>query len=44
MVKVSIAGAGGYTGLELARLLAPHPEVEFVALTSETYSGRNISD
>lgn len=44
MIKVSIAGAGGYTGLELARLLAPHPEVEFVTLTSETYSGRNISD
>ncbi|MFQ5672780.1 MAG: N-acetyl-gamma-glutamyl-phosphate reductase [Nitrospinales bacterium] len=43
-VKASIAGASGYTGLELVRLLARHPAVELVTLTSETYAGRRISD
>ena len=37
MIKVGIAGASGYTGLELIRLLANHPEVELSVLTSETY-------
>jgi len=43
-VKVSIAGASGYTGLELIRLLARHPAVELVTLTSETYAGQQIAD
>ena len=28
MVKIGIAGASGYTGLELIRLLAGHPDVQ----------------
>lgn len=44
MVKVAIAGATGYTGLELLRLLLKHPEVEIVALTSEASEGKRISD
>jgi len=43
MIKVGIAGATGYTGLELVRLLLGHPEVEIAALTSETYQGQNIA-
>ncbi|MDA0692669.1 MAG: N-acetyl-gamma-glutamyl-phosphate reductase [Nitrospinae bacterium] len=44
MVKVGIAGASGYTGLELVRLLTRHPEVEITAVTSETYQGQKIAD
>jgi len=43
MIKVGIAGATGYTGLELVRLLLGHPAVEIAALTSESYQGQKIS-
>lgn len=43
MAKIGVAGASGYTGLELLRLLINHPEAEIVFLTSETYQGENIS-
>ena len=43
MAKIGIAGASGYTGLELLRLLINHPEAEIGFLTSETYSGESIS-
>lgn len=39
MLKVAIAGATGYTGAELMRLLAQHPNVEIVCVTSEQSSG-----
>lgn len=39
MLKVAIAGASGYTGGELLRLLYNHPEVEIVAVTSEKSAG-----
>ncbi|HOV79967.1 MAG TPA: N-acetyl-gamma-glutamyl-phosphate reductase [Bacillota bacterium] len=38
-VRVSIVGATGYTGSELVRILAGHPEVELVSLTSRSYAG-----
>jgi N-acetyl-gamma-glutamyl-phosphate reductase len=34
MIKVGIVGGTGYTGVELLRLLAQHPEVQIVAITS----------
>ncbi|KAB2951375.1 N-acetyl-gamma-glutamyl-phosphate reductase [Heliorestis acidaminivorans] len=37
MIKVAIVGSTGYTGAELVRLLSHHPEVEIVALTSQSY-------
>jgi len=43
MAKIGIAGASGYTGLELLRLLVNHPEAEIGFLTSETYPGESIS-
>ena len=43
MAKIGIAGASGYTGLELIRLLINHPEAEIAFLTSETYQGEAIS-
>ncbi|MFQ5848880.1 MAG: N-acetyl-gamma-glutamyl-phosphate reductase [Candidatus Methylomirabilales bacterium] len=41
--KVAVAGASGYTGAELLRLLARHPGVELVAATSESYSGKPVA-
>jgi N-acetyl-gamma-glutamyl-phosphate reductase len=42
--KVSIIGASGYTGSELARILTNHPEIEIVSITSETHKGKRFSD
>ncbi len=44
MVKIGIAGASGYTGLELIRILVKHPDVELSVLTSETFQGQKISE
>lgn len=43
-MKVSIIGATGYAGEELLRLLHHHPQVEIVHITSESYTGKNISE
>ncbi len=43
MVKVAIVGASGYTGLELLRLLAVHPEVEVTAVTSRQLAGQKVT-
>ena len=40
MIKVSIAGASGYTGGDLLRLLLFHPEVEIQQVTSERHAGK----
>ena len=44
MIKIGIAGASGYTGLELIRILERHPEAELSVLTSQTYQGKSIAD
>ena len=43
MVKVGIIGASGYTGVELARILALHPGVELTVVTSRRYKGQPLS-
>ncbi|MDD3579453.1 MAG: N-acetyl-gamma-glutamyl-phosphate reductase [Desulfobacca sp.] len=43
MLKVAVVGASGYTGLELLRLLARHPQVEIVAVTSREYAGKPLT-
>ena len=40
VIRVSIIGASGYVGGELARLLLFHPEVELVQVTSERLAGK----
>ena len=40
MIRVSIIGASGYVGGELARLLLLHPEVELAQVTSERLAGK----
>ncbi len=44
MIKVGVVGGTGYTGVELLRLLAQHPEVELVAITSRGDAGRPVAD
>lgn len=39
-MRVAIAGASGYTGLELIRLVGRHPQLELVAITSEQRAGK----
>ena len=39
MIKVGIVGGTGYTGVELLRLLATHPEARVEAITSRSESG-----
>lgn len=44
MIKAGIVGATGYTGSELLRLLALHPEVAVHAVCSRSDSGTAVSD
>ncbi|HER35544.1 MAG: N-acetyl-gamma-glutamyl-phosphate reductase [Halothiobacillaceae bacterium] len=44
MKKIGIVGGTGYTGVELMRLLARHPQVEVVAMTSRGEAGRRVDD
>lgn len=43
MIRVGIVGGTGYTGVELLRLLAQHPEVQIVAITSRGDAGTAVS-
>ena len=43
MIKVGIVGGTGYTGVELLRLLAPHPNVELRVITSRSEAGSRVS-
>ena len=38
-VRVGIIGASGYTGVELLRLCAQHPQFEVVYATGDTRAG-----
>ena len=44
MIKVGIVGGTGYTGVELLRLLATHPQVELTAITSRKEDGMPVAD
>lgn len=44
MIKVGIVGGTGYTGVELLRLLAQHPQVELTAITSRGEAGTPVAD
>ncbi len=43
MIKVGIVGGTGYTGVELLRLLALHPQAELCAITSRADAGTPVS-
>ena len=44
MIKVGIVGGTGYTGVELLRLLAQHPNVELTAITSRKEAGMPVAE
>ncbi|HHX81392.1 MAG TPA: N-acetyl-gamma-glutamyl-phosphate reductase [Pseudomonadaceae bacterium] len=43
MIKAGIVGATGYTGVELLRLLALHPQVSITQVTSRSEAGKSVS-
>jgi N-acetyl-gamma-glutamyl-phosphate reductase len=44
MIKVGIVGGTGYTGVELLRILAQHPEVQLVEITSRKEAGMAVAE
>lgn len=44
MIKVGIVGGTGYTGIELLRILARHPQAELVAITSRKEAGTPVAE
>lgn len=44
MIKVGIVGGTGYTGVELLRLLATHPDVSLEVITSRSEAGLAVSE
>jgi len=44
MIKVGVVGGTGYTGVELLRLLAAHPQVEVKAITSRAEAGTPVAE
>jgi len=44
MIKVGIAGASGYTGVELVKLISNHPKAKLCAITSNSYMGKSLTD
>ncbi len=42
--RAAVVGASGYTGAELLRLLAGHPEIQVVAVTGESNAGARVAD
>jgi len=43
VIKAGIVGGTGYTGVELLRLLARHPQVELKAITSRKEAGTKVA-
>ena len=43
-MKVGIINVTGYTGVELARLLSQHPEVELASVTGRSAAGRRLGE
>ncbi len=44
MVRIGIVGASGFTGAELLRLAAGHPDLEVVFATGDTQAGTRVAD
>ena len=42
--RVAVAGASGYAGGELLRLLAGHPDLELAAATGQSNAGRRLAE
>ncbi len=44
MHKVAVIGASGFTGAELLRICAAHPDLEVVAATGDSMAGRPVAE
>ena len=44
MIQAGIFGATGYTGIELVKILARHPEAQIAFATSDSYNSKLLSD
>ena len=44
MIRTAIAGASGYTGLELVKLISNHPQTSLEAVTSNSYQGKSFTE
>ena len=44
MIKIGIVGGTGYTGVELLRILARHPEAQLAAITSRKEIGMPVAE
>jgi N-acetyl-gamma-glutamyl-phosphate reductase len=44
MIKAGIVGGTGYTGVEMLRLLARHPEVSLTTITSRQEAGMPVAE
>ena len=42
--RAAVVGGSGYTGAELLRLLAGHPEIEVVHVTADSNAGSRVAD
>ena len=42
MIRVAVAGASGYMGAELLRLLSVHPKIELTGVTSDRLAGEPV--
>jgi len=44
VIRIAIIGGTGYTGVELLRLLAQHPQADVCAISSRAEAGRPVAD
>lgn len=43
-IRIGVLGASGYTGADLVRLAACHPNIEIVTLTANSHAGKPMAD
>jgi N-acetyl-gamma-glutamyl-phosphate reductase len=43
-MKAGIVGASGYTGIELLRLLAGHPDIDVAVVTAHSHAGQVVAE
>ncbi|MBP8644604.1 MAG: N-acetyl-gamma-glutamyl-phosphate reductase [Syntrophobacteraceae bacterium] len=44
MLRIAVAGASGYTGFELVRILSMHPQARLTMITSRAQTGQRLDD
>jgi N-acetyl-gamma-glutamyl-phosphate reductase len=44
MIKAGIAGATGYVGIELVRILMNHPQIELVYVATQAHTGKMLQE